>query len=1157
MTIADDRRTTADFSLRDRYTAEDGQILATGIQALVRLPIDLMRADRRAGHRTAAFIAGYQGSPLGGYDRELASQAEILRALDIVHRPAVNEELGATAVMGSQLSMTFASHSFDGVAGIWYGKSPGLDRAGDAIRHGNYAGTSRLSGVLALVGDDPACKSSTLPSRSDVTLAGLDLPIVYPGTIQDVIDLGLHGFALSRASGSWVSMKIVTSVADGSGLATVAPDRVRPTIPTIEIDGGGVWQPTLTYRIGPPHSLVVEQELAGHRWEMITRYVADNDVNPMLVDPPDAWLGIVAAGHIAEMVMEALRILGLDERELHDLGVRVLKLGVLNPLDEGSTRRLAAGTSTVLVVEDKLEWLETRVRAALYGSGSSPTIVGKKDADRRALVPATGALTAESLVEPLRRILLERIGEERLAPSRAAESFRLVLGAEAQRTPFFCSGCPHNTGLLVPDGSLVGAGIGCHGMVSMIGRPQTGEVVSITAMGGEGAQWVGVAPFVGDRHMFQNMGDGTFFHSGQLAIQYAVSAGATITFKILYNAAVAMTGGQDAAGVRPVPDVAAKLLADGVKRVVITTDDPGKYRGVSVPRGVDVMHRDRIVEAQEQLRAIDGVTVLIHDQQCAAEKRRERKRGRVKQASFRVMIDERVCEGCGDCGVKSNCLSLHSIDTEFGRKTVIDQASCNIDASCLKGDCPAFVTVAADSISARSGGATSRPLDPASLPDPARVPASATIRMPGIGGTGVVTVSQVLATAAKLVDKPSSSVDQTGLSQKAGPVVSTLTVGEATPGRVDVLLAFDPLSSATRANLGGLDPATSVAIVSTSVAPTGRMIGKVASMGIDLDPVKAEIDARTVSVDNRYVDAAGLTTGLFGNSVTANVFIVGVAYQAGLIPVPADAIEQAIELNGAAVEANQAAFRWGRSWYVDPEAVERQADRTSRSANAQRFDVGTFDDPELQRLVEVRAADLAVYQDAKYARRYVASVREAAEAEAETAARTGRDGGNASGIDGSFARTVARQLHRLMAYKDEYEVARLLLDGRSQVREVFGDDAKATWNLHPPALRSMGLKHKLKFGPWTAPAMKGLRSMKRLRGTPLDPFGRAEVRRTERALIDEYVALVRSLLPTLASDHARAVSIVGLADQIRGFESVKMRNVEQYRAALAAANSEP
>ena len=918
MTIADDRRTTADFTLRDRYTAEDGQILATGIQALVRLPIDLMRGDRRAGHRTAAFIAGYQGSPLGGYDRELTSQADILGALDIVHRPAVNEELGATAVMGSQLSMTFASHSYDGVAGIWYGKSPGLDRAGDAIRHGNYAGTSSLSGVLALVGDDPACKSSTLPSRSDVTLAGLDLPIVYPGTIQDVIDLGLHGFALSRASGSWVSMKIVTSVADGSGLATVAPDRVRPTIPIIEVDGG-VWQPTLTYRIGPPHSLVVEQELAGHRWEMITRYVAENDLNPMVVDPPDAWLGIVASGHIAEMVLEALRILGLDGRELHDLGVRVLKLGVLNPLDERSTRRLAAGTSTVLVVEDKLEWLETRVRAALYGSGSSPAVAGKKDAAGRALVPATGALTADSLVEPLRRVLLERIGAERLAPPKAAESFKLVLGAEAQRTPFFCSGCPHNTGLLVPDGSLVGAGIGCHGMVSMIGRPQTGEVISITAMGGEGAQWVGLAPFVGDRHMFQNMGDGTFFHSGQLAIQYAVSAGANITFKILYNAAVAMTGGQDAAGVRPVPDVAAMLLAEGVKRVVITTDDPGKYRGVSVPRGVDVMHRDRIVEAQEQLRAIDGVTVLIHDQQCAAEKRRERKRGRVKQASFRVMIDERVCEGCGDCGVKSNCLSLHSIDTEFGRKTVVDQASCNIDASCLKGDCPAFVTVDADSITGRSTGAANRPLDPASLPEPAQLPASATIRMPGIGGTGVVTVSQVLATAAKLVGKPASSVDQTGLSQKAGPVVSTLSIGEVTPGRVDVLLGFDPLSSATRANLGGLDPAGSVAIVSTSVAPTGRMIGRVASMGIDLDPVKAEIDARTSSASNRYVDAAALTTGLFGNSVTANVFVVGVAYQAGLIPLPADAIEQAIELNGAAVEANQTAFRWGRAWYVDPE----------------------------------------------------------------------------------------------------------------------------------------------------------------------------------------------------------------------------------------------
>ncbi|MGH9133153.1 MAG: indolepyruvate ferredoxin oxidoreductase family protein, partial [Ilumatobacteraceae bacterium] len=860
---------------------------------------------------------------------------------------------------------------------------------------------------------------------------------------------------------------------------------------------------------------------------------------PMLVDPPSAWLGIVAAGHIAESVMEALRILGLDERQLHDLGVRVLKLGVLNPLDERSSRRLADGTSTVLVVEDKLEWLETRVRAALYGSGSTPSVLGKKDAAGRPLVSAAGALTADSLVEPLRRVLLERIGSERLAPPKVAEPFRLVLGAEAQRTPYFCSGCPHNTGLLVPEGSLVGAGIGCHGMVSMVGRPQTGEVVGITQMGGEGAQWVGVAPFVGDRHMFQNMGDGTFFHSGQLAIQYAVSAGATITFKILYNAAVAMTGGQDAAGLRPVPDVAAKLLAEGVKRVVITTDDPGKYRGVKLPGGVEVMHRDRIVDVQEQLRVIDGVTVLIHDQQCAAEKRRERKRGRAKQASFRVMIDERVCEGCGDCGVKSNCLSLHSIDTEFGRKTVIDQASCNIDASCLKGDCPAFVTVAADSISNRSG-TSARPSSPTDLPEPERVPASATIRMPGIGGTGVVTVSQVLATAAKLVGKPASSVDQTGLSQKAGPVVSTLTIGEPTPGRIDLLLAFDPLSSATRANLGGLDPASSVAIVSTSVAPTGRMIGRVASMGIDLDPVRAEIEARTASASNRYVDAAAITTGLLGNSVTANVFVVGVAYQAGLIPVPATAVEQAIELNGAAVEANLAAFRWGRSWYMDPDAVERRADRTNRAAGVEPFDVGTFADAELQRLVEVRASDLAAYQNAKYARRYLAVVREAADAEAS------------AGGAGSFARTVARQLHRLMAYKDEYEVARLLLDGRSQVGEVFGDAAKATWNLHPPALRWMGLDRKIKFRPWTAPVMRSLRSMKCLRGTPFDPFGRAAMRRTERALIDEYTELVHSLLPTLATEYARATTIVGLADQIRGFESVKMRNVEQYRAALAA-----
>ncbi|HEY7628678.1 MAG TPA: indolepyruvate ferredoxin oxidoreductase family protein, partial [Ilumatobacteraceae bacterium] len=683
---------TEQFSLQQRYEATPRQILATGIQALVRLPIDLMRADRAKGWNTAAFISGYQGSPLGGYDRELQSQRKLLDELNIVHVPGLNEELAATSVFGSQTAQTYARPKYEGVAAIWYGKSPGLDRAGDAIRHGSFGGTARKGGVVLLVGDDAAAKSSTLPSRSDPTLVALHLPVFYPGTVQEVLDLGLHAFAMSRLTGLWTAMKITTPVADGSGMAEVAPDRVHPVLPTFEIDGEP-WQPTLSGHVGVPFANTLEVEVLGNRIEWAKRYVAANPINTFVTDPSDAWLGIVAGGYDMQQVLESLRMLGLDERRLSALGIRVLKLGALHPLDHEAIRRLAAGTSMVMVCEDKIDFLETRVRSALYGTTNAPAVIGKLDPDGKPLIHHYGALTIDNLTDSLRRVITLRVPADQLTTIRKSEPVRIALGSAAVRTPFFCSGCPHNSGLLVPEGSLVGAGIGCHGMVSIVPRPQTGDVTGITQMGGEGAQWIGTAPFVEDEHFFQNMGDGTYFHSGQLAVQAAVASGTTMTFKILYNAAVAMTGGQDAAGLRTVPEMTRMLMAEGVKHITITTDDPGKYRGIDLPAGVDVLHRDSSIEAQEKLSKIEGVTVHIHDQQCAAEKRRDRKRGIVAPATYRVMIDERVCEACGDCGVKSNCLSLHSTETEFGRKTVIDQASCNVDASCIKGDCPAFITV--------------------------------------------------------------------------------------------------------------------------------------------------------------------------------------------------------------------------------------------------------------------------------------------------------------------------------------------------------------------------------------------------------------------------------------------------------------------------------
>jgi indolepyruvate ferredoxin oxidoreductase len=1124
------------FTLQQRYEAAPKQILVTGIQALVRLPIDLMRADRAKGWKTAAFISGYQGSPLGGYDRELQSQRKLLDEFNIVHVPGLNEELAATSVFGSQVAQTYARPKYEGVAGIWYGKSPGLDRAGDAIRHGSFGGTARKGGVVLLVGDDAAAKSSTLPSRSDPTLVALHLPVFFPGTVQEVLDLGAHAFAMSRLTGLWTAMKITTPVADGSGLAEVSPDRYSPVLPTFEVDGKP-WTPTLSGNVGVPFANTLEIEVLGNRIEWAKQYVAANPVNKFVTNPADAWLGIVAGGYDMQQVLEALRVLGLDLDRLSRLGVRILKLGALHPLEVGAVRQLADGVATIMVVEDKLDFLESRVRSVLYGMANAPAVIGKVDHDGKPLVTHYGALTIDNLVESLRRVLTLRVPADQLAEVRKAEPVRIALGAEAVRTPYFCSGCPHNTGLLVPEGSLVGAGIGCHGMVSIVPREKTGHVTGITQMGGEGAQWIGTAPFVEDRHFFQNMGDGTYFHSGQLSVQAAVASGTTITFKILYNAAVAMTGGQDAAGLRSVPEMTRILMAEGVKRITITTDDPGKYRGVELPDNVDVVHRDRIIDAQKALSVIDGVTVHIHDQQCAAEKRRDRKRGILAPASYRVMIDERVCEACGDCGVQSNCLSLHSTETEFGRKTVIDQASCNVDASCLKGDCPAFITV-------KPGNAkkTQRvAMDVAELPEPVRVvPADVAIRMPGIGGTGVVTVSQMLAAAAQIAGVSAKTADQTGLSQKAGPVVSTVTIGDPTPGTVGVLLAFDALASSTSANLAGLDPQSSVAVVSTTIAPTGRMIGHVASHGLDLSPFKAELAKRTDADRNLYVDASRVVTALLGSAVTANVFMLGVAYQAGFVPLPGEAIEKAIELNGTAVEANLSAFRWGRRWTIDPTEVEQAAGATV-AYDVLPYPIEGIDNASLSGLAERRAGDLVTYQNRRYAKRYADVVVKAHRAE------------QSAGGDGSFATTVAQQLHHVMAYKDEYEVARLLLDGRAKVAAQYGDDAKMTWNLHPPMLRSMGLGRKMRFGRWSVPVMATLRSMKGLRGTPIDPFGYAKVRRTERALVDEYIDLVDEASKLLIADPVKAVELVGLIDQVRGYEGVKMANVDRYRAALAAA----
>jgi len=1146
-----DRSEPRVHDLDERYRALDGTVFCSGVQALVRLPLDQLRVDRRSGLRTAGFISGYQGSPLAGYDKEVHHARRHLEALGVVHQPGLNEELAAAAVMGSQLASTVADHRYDGVVGLWYGKAPGLDRAGDAIRHGNFAGASPHGGVVLLVGDDPGAKSSTLPSASEHSLYDLMIPTLAPGSVQELLDLGRHAIGLSRASGLWSALKVIAAVADGTATVDVDLDRVVPVF-----EPGPTFVPEVSGNLMTPFTLEREREMLEVRLEVARRYGTVNRLNEAVVNPADAWLGIVAPSHTYPRVREALGLLGLDDQDLYSLGIRVLRVGLLYPLDRQQLRSFAQGLQTVLVVEEKRPFVALHLRDALYGMADAPEVIGQRDGRDRPLIPGANSLNADQLVEPLRRILTPRVGPERLRSSQPEADHRVRISIPlTARTPFFCSGCPHNTSTVVSPGVLMGAGIGCSCMVVYM-EEDVGHVSSLTCMGSEGAQWVGMSPFVGTDHFVQNMGDGTFAHSGQLAIQAAVAADVNITYKLLFNGVVAMTGGQGAVGALGVPAIADGLLAQGVKKVVITTDDVKRYRGADLPDGVEVRDRSRLLETQQELAKLSGVTVLIHDQRCAAELRRDRKRGKVAAPTERIVINQRVCEGCGDCGAKSNCLSVQPIDTEFGRKTHIHQGSCNFDRSCINGDCPSFATV-----TTVGGGAPVKrsavELTSDEIPAAPIAEASTTIRMPGIGGTGVVTVSQVLGMAATIAGLSVTGLDQTGLSQKAGPVVSDLhlsgspTQGDSkiAKGQVDVCLAFDLLVAAQPAQLDGLASGRTVVVGSSSATPTGQSIRHPDRPGPTVESLRSLLDDHSRAETNVYLDAGDLSERLFDDAAMANVLLLGVAHQLGLLPVSTSALERAIELNGVAVERNLQAFRWGRLWVADRPRFERLVPRApgleepSEWAQAALRDVPLS--AELRRRVARRVDDLVAYQNRRYARRFVTSVNRVAAAEHAIAPDSE-----------ALTEAVAFNLHHLMAYKDEYEVARLLLSdqARQELEAVGGQRIKVVWHLHPPLLRAAGMKKKLRLGPWFRPVLATLTRLKWLRGRALDPFAHNEVRRTERTLIPEYLHTIDRLLSALSRDCLeQAVEVAALADQIRGYEHVKLRNVTQYRQANAEA----
>lgn len=1187
--------TLAGYSLADRYDLRRGRVFLTGIQALARLPIEQLRIDRDAGLRTAALLSGYPGSPLGGFDQEAARAARAEPDLPIVCRPAVNEEHGATAIMGAQLAAEQPDRRYDGVLGIWYGKAPGLDRAGDALRHAVFAGTSRYGGAVALVGDDPAAKSSTLPSSSDATLLDLHMPILYPGDVQEALDLGRHAIALSRASGLWTAMKIVAPVADGSGTVELSPDRVRPVIPTIEV-GGRPYQCHPDGRLLTPYTLDVERELREVRSVLAQRYGVDNGLNRVTVDPPDAWIGLVATGYTYHELLEALRRLGLrSPAEVRDAGIRLLELRMPVPFDPGTVRRFARGLSEIVVVEEKNPTLEWLIKDALYASPERPTVVGKTHEDGRTLMPSYGMLDADAMLGGLRERLSPRLAS-RLAPPPAPPREKALIPLSVTRSPYFCSGCPHNWSTKVPEGTAVGAGIGCHGMVLLMEPDRVGESLGLCAMGNEGLSWVGMAPFVERSHAVQNLGDGTYFHSGQLAIQAAVAAGVDVTFKLLWNGTVAMTGGQDPVGGVGVPELVTILLAHGVADVLITTEDVDDYDGVDLPAGprgrVQVWDRTRIVEAQERLAAVEGVTVLIHDQACAAQARRLRKRGSIPTPAARAVINHRICEGCGHCGQVSGCLSVQPLDTPLGTKTTIDQSTCNLDLSCLHGDCPSFMTVrpAAHPAGDAEGGSppgrvagwarrarrratTSLGRRPVvgdqprhDLPDPTPiVPVDQlAIRFAGIGGTGVVTIAQILGTAALLDGWDVRGLDQTGLSQKAGPVVSDLRLSRvgAPPsnllgaGEADVIVAFDELVAAGDKFLQAASADRTVVIASTTRTPTGSMVGHPERAHPGEATLRSRLEGRSRAELDRWVDAGRLSRSLLGDAAPANIFLLGVAVQAGCVPVnPAD-IEEAIDLNGVAVEANLRAFRWGRQWVVDPAGVEAVAARHPSdpvdvvvpelpAPLARRVDELTAR-TGLDEVLPLLTADLVAYQDTAYAERYLDTVERVARAEAAVAT----DPGGSSRL----TEAVARMLHKLLAYKDEYEVARLLLgpEGRAAAEAVGGPGATVAWRLHPPLLRRLGLEHKVELPAWTAPGFAALQRGKRLRGTPLDPFGRTPLRRLERELPDEYRTVVYRLLARLsAANLDDAVAIASLPDQVRGYEEIKLARIEAYRRELS------
>ncbi|MBY0454124.1 MAG: indolepyruvate ferredoxin oxidoreductase family protein [Burkholderiaceae bacterium] len=1150
--------------LDDKYTLEQGRAFMSGVQALVRLPMLQRQRDAAAGLNTAGFISGYRGSPLGTYDQALWAAQKHLAAQHIVFQPGVNEELGATAVWGTQqLDLYPQSQKYDGVFGIWYGKGPGVDRCPDVFKHANMAGTARHGGVIAIAGDDHISKSSTAPHQSDHIFKACGTPVFFPSSVQEILDMGLHAFAMSRFAGLWSGMKTIQEVVESSSSVLVDADRVKIVLPEdFAMPAGGLhirW---------PDAPLEQEARLMDFKWYAALAYVRANRLNYNTIAGPNDRFGIIASGKAYNDTRQALVDLGLDDATCQAQGIRLHKVNVVWPLEASITRDFAMGLQEILVVEEKRQVIEYQLKEELYNwrDDVRPNVLGKFDEPEgdysggewsmpnpsqnqllRSKADLSPAIIARAIAKRLKKLgvppeIAARM-DARLAVLQAKERALnpASTAATGERTPWFCSGCPHNTSTRVPEGSRAVAGIGCHYMTVWMNRSTS----TFTQMGGEGVTWIGQAPFTKEAHVFANLGDGTYFHSGLLAIRQSIAAGVNITYKILYNDAVAMTGGQRV-GERPeghsVLQIVQSVQSEGAAQIAIVSDEPEKYEGISLAEGVTVHHRDGLDHLQRQLREVKGCTVLIYDQTCATEKRRRRKRGTLATPDKIVLINEQVCEGCGDCSAQSNCLSVEPIETPLGRKRRINQSSCNKDYTCLNGFCPSFVTIEGGKLKkppAPSQGSAGRGANLPALPEPT-LPAAETawgIVVGGVGGTGVITIGSLLGMAAHLDGKGVVTQDSAGLAQKGGATWSHIQIAQQQSAiystkvdiaKADLVIGCDAIVTAQATTLAVMQPGRTFVVLNSHSAPTAAFVHQ-PDWQFPATPCQTALEAAVGADQVESFDAEQVAVQLLGDSIYTNPLLLGYAWQKGRVPLSHAALMQAMVLNGVQIENNQAAFEWGRRCADHLAAVRAQM--------APEQTIEFVKKPPLAQLITERVAFLTDYQNAAYAAQYQTFVEKVQAAEA------------ALGHGTRLSETVARYLFKLMAYKDEYEVARLHTDPAftAKIASLFEGDYRIIHHLAPPVLAHLndrGIADKESYGPWMHRALHWLAKLKGLRGTALDIFGRSAERQTERALIVQYRACIEELLGQLSTERlALALEIAAIPEGIRGYGHIKQRHL--------------